>query len=82
MRTAGWMAGPRPRGCLRAWVLNLPWSTTWSWSDLTAAPLAGAPGRGLADVASMAIGWGQFELVSLLPPRPVLIALLVAGHGA
>ena len=78
MRTAGWMAGLGLVACVGAWVLNLPWSTTWSWSDLTAAPLAGAPGRGLADVASMAIGRGQFELVSLLLYAPVLIALLVA----
>ena len=82
MRTAGWMAGLGLVACGGAWVLNLPWSTTWSWSDLVAAPLAGAPGRGPADVASMAIGRGQFELVSLAlyvagPDRPAGRA----GHG-
>ena len=44
------------RRALLAWLLNLPWSPTWSWNDLTAPPLAGATGRGALDVATMAIG--------------------------
>ncbi len=77
LRTTGWMAGLGLAGCAAAWILNLPWSTTWSWDDLVAPSLAGAPGRGLADVASMAIGRGRFELLSLALYVPVLIALLV-----
>ena len=65
-RTAGWIAGLGLAACVGAWVLNLPWSTTWSWSDLVAAAARRRrPGAGVADVASMAIGRGQFELVSL-----------------
>jgi GT2 family glycosyltransferase len=77
LRTAGWMAGLGIAACAGAWLLNLPWSTTWSWSDLVTPPLAGAPGRGLSDVASMAIGQSQFELLALALYVPVLVALLV-----
>ena len=72
---AGWPASGSP-ACAVAWVLNLPWSTTWSWDDLVRT-VAGAPGRGLADVAAMAIGRGRFELLSLALYVPVLTALLV-----
>ena len=64
--------------CAAAFVLNLPWSTTWSWDDLVAPTLAGAPGRGLVDVASMAIGRSRFEVLALALYVPVLVALLVA----
>ena len=63
-------------------MLNLPWSTTWSWDDLVAPTLAGAPGRGLTDVASMAIGRGQFEVVSLVLYVPVVSPCSSPGPGA
>ena len=64
--------------CAAAFVLNLPWSTTWSWDELVAPTLAGAPGRGLVEVASMAIGRSRFEVLALALYVPVLVALLVA----
>ncbi len=63
--------------CAVAWVLNLPWSAAWSWDDLVAPRLAGAPGRGLDEVASMAIGRGRLEVLGLLLYVPVLVGLLV-----
>ena len=78
MRTAAWLAGLGLVACAAAFVLNLPWSTTWSWDDLVAPSLAGAPGRGLVDVASMAIGRSRFEVLALALYVPVLVALLVA----
>jgi GT2 family glycosyltransferase len=77
LRTSGWMAGLGLAGCAVAWILNLPWATSWSWDDLVAPSLAGAPGRGLADVAAMSIGRGRFTALSLALYVPVLIALLV-----
>jgi GT2 family glycosyltransferase len=77
LRTSGWFAGLGLAGCAVAWILNLPWSTTWSWDDLASPSLAGPPARGLADVATMAIGRGRFELLSLALYVPVLIALLI-----
>ena len=73
-----WLTGLGLVACAAAFVLNLPWSTTWSWDDLVAPPLAGAPGRGLVEVASMAIGHGRFEVLALALYVPVLVALLVA----
>lgn len=78
MRTAAWMAGIGVGACAAAWVLNLPWSTTLSWNDLAAPPLAGAPGRGVVDVATMAIGRGRFETLAIVLYVPVLVALLVS----
>ena len=77
-RTAAWMAGLGLAACVAAWLLNLPWSPTWSWDDLVAPALAGPPGRGLVDVASMAIGQAGFEVLALALYVPVLVALAVA----
>ena len=74
-RTAAWMGGLGLTVCAGAFVLNLPWSLTWSWDDLVAPTLAGAPGRGLVDVASMAIGQARLEVLALALYVPVLIAL-------
>ena len=46
VRTAGWLGGLGLAACVVGYVLNLPWSATWSWDDLVAPTLAGAPGRG------------------------------------
>ena len=43
-----------------------------------APTLAGAPGRGVVDVASMAIGRSRFEVLALAFYVPVVVALLVA----
>jgi GT2 family glycosyltransferase len=77
-RTAAWMAGLGLAACAGAYVLNLPWSLTWSWDDMVAPTLAGAPGRGLVDVASMAIGQARLEVLALALYLPVVIALAVA----
>ena len=78
-RTAAWFdRARRRRACSSAWLLNLPWSPTWSWDDLAAAPLAGPLGRGVLDVATMAIGQAQFEVLALALYLPVLVALAVA----
>ena len=77
-RTAAWMAGLGLAACAAGWLLDLPWSATWTWADLSTTPLAGAPAEGLSTIASMAIGRGRFEVLSLALYVPVLVALLVA----
>ena len=72
------MAGLGLAASAVAWLLNLPWSSTWAWEDLAAPPLAGPTGRGLVDVASMAIGLATFEVVALALYVPVLVALAIA----
>ena len=59
-------------------MLNVPASTTWSWDDLTAVPLAGAPGRGLSDVASMNIGRATLGPLALALYVPVLTGLALS----
>ena len=83
--SSGPAGGPR-RGCSSparraaaiGWVLNLPAATTWSWNDLTAVPLAGAPGRGLDDVASMNIGRARLSLLTLALYVPVITGLVLS----
>lgn len=64
-RTALWFTGLGSAATAIAWLLNVPASTTWSWNDLTAIPLAGANGRGLTEVASMNIGQAELGLLAL-----------------
>ena len=66
-RTAAWIlvAGARSHGDRLA--AQPAGGDDWSWNDLTAVPLAGAPGRGLDDVASMNIGRGPARDCSRSP---------------
>lgn len=76
--TAAWFAVTGLMACGLAWVLNLPASTSWSWNDLTAIPLAGANGRGLTNVAAMSIGQGELGLLALALYVPVVTALALS----
>jgi GT2 family glycosyltransferase len=77
-RTAAWMAVLGLAACAGAFVLNLPWSLTWTWDDMVAPTLAGAPGRGVVDVASMAIGQARLEELAIALYVPVVMAVAVA----
>ncbi|MET0145968.1 MAG: glycosyltransferase [Ilumatobacteraceae bacterium] len=77
-RTAAWFSGLGLVACAGAWILNVPWSPTWSWSDLAATPIAGADGRGALHVATMAIGGGRFEVLAIALYLPLLVGLAVA----
>jgi GT2 family glycosyltransferase len=78
MRTAGWTAGLGLVACATGWLLNLPWSPTWSWAELSAPVLQGVLGRGVVDVAAMDIGQARFEIAALALYVPVLVALALA----
>jgi GT2 family glycosyltransferase len=77
-RTAGWLCGSGLVACGIAWLLNVPASTSWSWNDLTAVPLAGANGRGLSEVASMNIGEAKLGLLALALYVPVIAGLALS----
>ena len=77
-RTSAWMLIAGAAAVAFGWVLNLPAATTWSWNDLTAIPLAGAPGRGLEDVASMNIGRARLSLLTLALYVPVITGLVLS----
>ena len=77
-RTSSWIFVAGAVAAAIGWVLNLPAATTWSWHDLTAVPLAGAPGRGLEDVASMNIGRARLSLLTLGLYVPVVTGLVLS----
>jgi GT2 family glycosyltransferase len=77
-RTTAWMFAAGAAATAVSWILNLPASTAWSWNDLTAIPLAGAPGRGLSDVASMNIGRARLSLLTLALYVPVVTGLVLS----
>jgi GT2 family glycosyltransferase len=77
-RTAAWMLAVGAAASALGFVLNIPASTAWSWHDLTAVPLAGAPGRGLVDVASMDVGRARLGVLALALYVPVITGLLLS----
>ena len=77
-RTAAWLSASGLVACAVAWLLNMPSSTSWSWDDLTVVPLAGANGRGLAEVASMNIGQAKLGLLALALYFPVVAGLAMS----
>jgi GT2 family glycosyltransferase len=77
-RTAMWLLVAGLAGCALGWLLNLPWSATLGWNDFVPASTAGAIGRGLVDVASMAIGRGELEVLALALYLPLLVAIAVS----
>jgi GT2 family glycosyltransferase len=77
-RTSAWLFVAGVAATAIGWLLNVPASTSWSWNDLTAVPLAGAPGRGLGEVASMDIGRARLGLLALALYVPVVTGLLLS----
>ncbi|CAN5592665.1 glycosyltransferase [soil metagenome] len=76
-RTGAWMLGCGLAAAAIAWLLNVPASPRWSWSDLTAVPLAGPRGRGLTDVAAMNIGLARLGILALALYVPVITGLVL-----
>ena len=82
-RTAAWFSGLGLAASLLAWLLNLPWSPTWSWQRPDgAAPRRGHRSRRCPTSPSMAIGGGRLEMLALALYIPVLMALASDGRGA
>jgi GT2 family glycosyltransferase len=77
-RTAGWLAFGTVVSAVVATVLNLPWSTSWTWSSLVGAPLAGPRGTGLVDLASLSIDDRAFAVLALALYLPLVAACAIA----
>jgi GT2 family glycosyltransferase len=77
-RTSLWLFVAGAAAAAVGWVLNLPSAASWSWHELSAVPLAGAPGRGLEDVASMNIGRARLSLLTLALYVPVITGLALS----
>ena len=78
VRTSLWCLGVGAIAVGVAWVLNLPYSASWAWSDLLSPELANPPGRGLVAVASMDIGQARFAVLAVCLLIPLGVALAVA----
>ncbi len=78
VRTSAWFLGLGLAAIGAAVVLDLPWSGRWSWDTFAGLELAGAPDRGLVEVAAMDIGRARLTVLSLALYVPVLMALAVA----
>ncbi len=59
-------------------LLNFPWWSSWSWSQLVGPPPIGDPGRGVLDLASFQIGASDFASLSLALYLPVVAAIALA----
>lgn len=76
-RTSLWFVAATAVATVMAVVLNLPWSTTWSWETMTLASTAGPQGRGLVDIASLGLGDDPLAVLALALYVSLLGALLV-----
>jgi len=78
IRTAGWLAASTGVAVVVAAVLNLPWSTTWSWSALVGPTIAGPRGDGLVDLASLALDGRDFAVLAVALYLPVVVAIAIS----
>ena len=78
LRTAGWLAATTAVATVVAAALNLPWTTTWSWSGLVGPPINGPHGDGLVDLASLALDGREFAVLAVALYIPVVVALAIS----
>ena len=93
MALSGWLAGSTwqagvslvahaAAAVLVAFVLLLPWASTWfatgTWTALVGVPPAGAAGLGLFRLASLGIGTVRFAIVAIALYLPLFGALGLA----
>jgi hypothetical protein len=76
-RTAAWLGAGTAGSVAVATVLNLPWSTTWTWSTLVGARHAGGGGMGLVDLASLAIDDRPFTALAIALYLTLFAALVI-----
>ena len=77
-RTAVGYLGATVAGGALGLLLNLPWTTSWTWNGLVGPSPIGDPGRGLRALASFEIGPVDFVSLALAWYVPVIAALLLA----
>lgn len=77
-RIAAWFAGATVVSTALAALLNLPWSLTWDWDSLVGARPAGASGRTLHEIASLAPSDERFAVLAVALYVPLLGAVAIA----
>lgn len=77
-RVAGWMLIGTVVPAAVATALNLPWALDWTWADLAGPADAGASGRSLAALASLAPNGVRFSVLAVALYLPVVAALAIA----
>jgi GT2 family glycosyltransferase len=77
LHTAGWFAGATVASVVVAFVLNLPWSSTWSWSTMVPPPLSGPRAVGLVDIAMLSVDERTFAVLALAFYVPFLASIAI-----
>ncbi|HEX6659317.1 MAG TPA: glycosyltransferase, partial [Ilumatobacter sp.] len=77
IRTAGWLAATTGVAGVVAAMLNLPWSTTWSWSAMVGPTIESPRGDGLVDLASLALDGRDFAVLAVALYLPVVVAVAI-----
>ena len=76
-RVAAWMLVGAVVPSLLAVALNLPWALDWTWGDLAGPAPAGATGRSLGGLASLAPDGFRFSVLAVALYLPVVVALAI-----
>ncbi len=76
-RTSGWLLGCTAVSIVVAFILNLPWSATWTWSHIVGADFAGG-GEGIVKIATFDLTGMPFAVLALALYVPVVGAVAIA----
>ena len=76
-RVALWLAGSTIVSTVVGLVLNLPWALEWTWDDLVGVNPAGATGRTLQEIASLAPSSERFAVLAVTLYLPVVAAVAI-----
>lgn len=77
-RVAVWFAGATAVSTALAYVLNMPWSLRWTWTDLVGVDPSGPTGRSWYDIASLAPNSERFAVLAVALFVPLLVSLAIA----
>ncbi|HUF99958.1 MAG TPA: glycosyltransferase family 2 protein [Ilumatobacter sp.] len=77
-RVAAWLAITTVTSSAVAFLLNLPWATTWTWADLAGGQALGSTGRSLAQLATLAPNDDRFAVLAIGLYIPVIVAVAIA----
>lgn len=77
-RVAAWMLVGTAVPAVLGVALNLPWALDWTWSGVAGPADAGASGRSVASLASLAPNGLRFSVLAVALYVPVIVALLIA----
>jgi GT2 family glycosyltransferase len=77
-RVAAWLAGATVSSVGLAALLNLPWTLEWNADALFGAEPAGASGRTVAEIATLARDGERFAVLALALYLPVVAAVAIS----